>query len=240
MMKRIWLKIDGIQPVGLYLRRKEKAASLHLRVGSRAFAINSIRLEFREGKGEEPAWVSQNWGIANCGLLDVPAVHQGKRRADILLCDVLVKAVHAGLLGNDELKSFLKGEGDTPYWPFLELMADKPGSLRIPVEFISLRCFECGRLNGPVRANIWVGHHLNFRNIQIFDGKKIGYDYADNTFQDERIVGVINKILARKSARKFIRRLSASGCNDYSHAKFTEAIPGYDPNRRIPPTVRFY
>ncbi|MDD5290418.1 MAG: hypothetical protein PHT40_04495 [Patescibacteria group bacterium] len=245
MMKRIWLKVDGIQPISLYLMREQKVASLHLKVGKRAFTIHCIHLGFEEsikknGVERVPEHVSQNWSAAHCGLQDVPIVHQGKRRANILLSHVLAKAVHAGLLSNDGLKSFLKGEGDTPYWPFLGLMADKPGSLRIPVEFISLHCFECGKPNGPVRANILVGHHLNFRNIQIFDGKKIGYDYADNTFQDERIIGIINKILARKSARKFIRQLSALGYNDHSHAKFTESISGYDPDKEIPPTIRFY
>ena len=228
--------------MSLCLVKKEKTAYLQLKIGKKAFMIKSVRLKLEEKTERVLEHVGQDWGMTNCRILN-PAISRRRRKLEKPpLSDILAGAVSDEILHDKRTTNFLKGEGNVPYWSPFKPMATKVGSLRIPVDFIAVHHFGRGLAedNGPVRAHISVGHYLLFWDIQIFDGKRFGYDRTNNSIRDERVIEVINRILARKNLRSYVRQLSASGRKEPRVGYHRESTPGYESGKKVSSALRIY
>jgi hypothetical protein len=238
--KRIWIKVEGIKLGPFQLVQpshldKEKHISVSVRIGD-AFNINGVRIE----NGIKSNSFLQNWSGCDVRFLDIPGLHHGKHKKYPLLHDIFAKETYLFFngKGGESLRELMETEKRMPntsiLWSVCQTEDGK--SLRIPVEFIKLRNFNCLARDCMV-ADIFIGSHLVFWQVQIFDGKKIGI--SNDRIIDREISGIINKMLTeRKAIQETINFVRKNKTVDIA-SEFIDAIPGIN-LKKDPTPIRFY
>lgn len=247
-MKRIWLKIEGIQLCDFYHDKDKNSAWANIKMGHEGFVVRGYFFQL-----EKDGYITQNPAMARMRFLDVPLLHRDKKKPEMILEYALVKVIHdTYLIGekSEEFKSFLEGKTGLTEFPFIKPAEWEGKSLRIPVDFIALRSLSASLLsNGSVYANINVGEHLIFWEQLVFDRKDFHYGGSGSrdsrdAICDKRVIAVINYLLSRKDLQNHIRYLSETRGHDLSNVAFFEKTADCDEKRVTeiisPRPIRFY
>jgi hypothetical protein len=245
MEKSIWIKVDKLRLEGLKksqildLKDNEKYARGNLEIGSQGFISSSLLITLREEDN-----LSQNYAHCNMRFLDVPARHRLERNGQPprrrMLEDIIALAVADEYLRKrkNELIPLLNNRGDSFSFPWFTPPAWQ-GSLRIPVEFIRLFNFECAE-NGPVYANVQIGHHLVFWNVLAYDQRRRNpFKFENKNIRDQEVLLAINRLLTKKKVRGYMEKLIQTCHYISDETEFIDKIPGSSPNG-LPPRIRFY
>jgi hypothetical protein len=242
-LEKIWVKVEGIQIIGPFSRLypfgpkeegDENTISASIRIGKNAFKINYINIGIRGRDGK----MFQNWSGADARLLDVPLHHIGKPGPKSkLLYEVLFRASHLFYTedGKKKLLEFVMKNREEPTFPFFRPEEWKGLSLRIPVEFVTLRNFALLGIK-EIFADIRIGHHLIFWKVKIYDGNKI--KLSDERILDPKLRSIIENLLKKKEVEETILSISETG-EDEITLEFTDAIENCN-TKKSPPAIRFY
>lgn len=259
-MDRIWLKVSTLKNYfGQHQKISKRATWLSLRLLhhplKEILRIDDIYVEISEER-KEGRGLAQNWCHATAKLLDLPVLHPRIKSSEHLLYFILSKALmefwrdfeafqcynYCSVIGpiQKEWKSFTL--------PFFSPLEWNHKSLHIPVEFIKIGNFQKYEPQGRVYASIQIGHHLFFKQVQIFDPRGPGefrekVCLQSRAISDERLIEIINMMLTSPYFLSWqIRHTAAHAFSEVFHGvSFIQAMPScnLEPNA-IPPRVRFW
>jgi hypothetical protein len=234
MEKTIWLTVEGVElrPQGKVEGRS--TAWCVVKAGLEAFSFNNILIGLNLN-GD----IDQFWGLSWTRVYFFPAL-EGKDDLSAALRTQLEQAVADAYLytRKDELSAYLKGLQEAPVFEFYYPPDWQGKRLRIPVAFVRLTGFSCPGKGGPLLANIKVGHYLIFLKAKIFDASTRTFGYQDSSIQDQRVISVINGILADNVLQKRLLELSELGIGEYRHHEYIRQAPDYNPEQDLPPLLK--
>jgi len=228
-MERIWLKVGTLRLLSLHRGIEEKGdrhAWCSLRLGD-AVTLNGLYVY------PGPHHMVFSDATAGFKFIDTPFWHM--KRINFLNA-IVYKALQEKHTA--DITAFIERKTDQAEFPAWEPESWKGLSLRIPIDFIWVYDIDNPVVAKiPVFPDIMFGRHIVLLRARIFDGQNF---VVDPRIHDERLAGMVKKILGLKSLRKLALDLAKERISHVPQdIGFAIKVKGAGFQGK-PPAVRFY